>query len=340
MPRIPLPGPHLSRALGVIALLVFIAAAACTAEPAGPRVPGDQPGLPADTTAGDPPDSTGVTPPDSSGVTPPDTGTVTPPDSGVPPARFPNQPAGFQRFLESQADQLAPTHFGTVAGWTGGWVYRGQGMQLDSAAALPGASGSLRTTFGLTLPAGTAPTSLAGWSGTQSNPTQYRQVYLSMWVKVGTPAGFLNQTALTKFGFISYGEQPAKARNQGLFFLQGNGAVSVMTAMELRFQQQGMVDRLLPANRNVSRAKITTGTWHQVEAVFEANSQPGAKDGRLRIWLDGVATLDYTDVTYTTPRSTRTFQWYDWNPTWGGVGGVRTQTDYIWIDHLYLSGVP
>jgi hypothetical protein len=30
----------------------------------------------------------------------------------------------------------------------------------------------------------------------------------------------------------------------------------------------------------------------------------------------------------------------EWNPTWGGLGGSITATQYMWMDHIYISGKP
>jgi hypothetical protein len=31
------------------------------------------------------------------------------------------------------------------------------------------------------------------------------------------------------------------------------------------------------------------------------------------------------------------FHDFDFNPTWGGQGGTKTETDYFWYDHTHLS---
>lgn len=253
----------------------------------------------------------------------------------------PNEPAGYQRIAESPMDKLASKVSGPVPGWTGFWEYSGSGMVLEPATHLLTSSpGVLRTVFWRSLLAGRAPTTLSTWGGTQSAPKLFRKVYFTQWVKVGTTAGFQNNPVGTKFGFFSYGQTIDKARNQSFMILKGNGASSVMTAMELRFDQQNTVSRELIPNRNVSKAKVTTGAWHQVELVLETNSSAGVPDGKLKLWLDGVQIHDWSNMVYLTVGNTRKFQGYNWNPTWGGVVGVRTQTDNIWMDHLYISGAP
>lgn len=253
----------------------------------------------------------------------------------------PNEPIGYQRIVESYMDKLAPKASAPVAGWAGVWEYSGSGMVLEPATnVLTSSPGVLRTVFGSSLHAGRAPTGLLTWSGTQSVPKLYRKVYFSQWVKVGTTAGFQNNPVGTKFGFFSYGQNLTKTRNQSFMILKGNGASSVMTAMEIRFSQQGIVARDLIPNRNISQAKLTTGVWHQVELVLETNSSAGVADGKFKMWLDGVQIHDWSNMVYLTAGNTRKFQGYNWNPTWGGMTGVRTRTDNIWMDHLYISGIP
>lgn len=238
-------------------------------------------------------------------------------------------------------DRLPATVYGPVSGWTGSWMYSGVGMALEPATSvLIDSPGLLRTEFLASTPSGRAPTSLAGWSGPQASPSQYRQVYFSQWVMAGVGAGYQNNPVGTKFGFFGYGQAPHLARNQSFMILKGTGATSVMTGMELRFEQQGIVARHLAPNRNVELANMVTGLWHQVEVLLEVNSAADMADGKLDIWLDGVLIHHWTDMVYQTSGNTNLFQWYDWNPTWGGSGGARTQADNIWIDHLYISGEP
>ncbi len=238
-------------------------------------------------------------------------------------------------------DRIPATAYGPVSGWSGNWMYSGAGMALEPATnLLLDSPGVLRTEFLASTLSGRAPTSLAGWSGTQSNPSQYRRVYLSQWVMAGVGAGYQNNPVGTKFGFFGYGQPAHLARNQSFLLLKGTGITSVMTGMELRFEQQGVVDRSLAPNRNTAEAQLGTGLWHQVEVLLEVNSAPGLPDGQLHIWLDGVLIHQWTDMVYLTLNNTNLFQWYDWNPTWGGSSGVRTQADNIWMDHLYISGAP
>ena len=67
----------------------------------------------------------------------------------------------------------------------------------------------------------------------------------------------------------------------------------------------------------------------------------GASNGVMDWWLDGVQIGHYTDVVFRTAQYPSGFWGRQYDPVWGGGGGAaKTRTDYLWIDHTYLSGVP
>ncbi len=139
-------------------------------------------------------------------------------------------------------------------------------------------------------------------------------------------------------GFIAYGEDPERrARNQGFFMLKGTGRQMLGQRFPLIFVQQNHVDRTLRPNRN--GRQIVVGQWQHWEAVFALNDM-GRANGVFRLWIDGELTSEYTDVVYITPRAPNGFHGYIWNPTWGGMGGMRTRRDFMLIDHVYMSGLP
>jgi Bacterial Ig domain len=82
---------------------------------------------------------------------------------------------------------------------------------------------------------------------------------------------------------------------------------------------------------NVTNVPVTLGTWHKIELYFKYNS-PGA--GIVRWWMDGTLIGDYRNVTF--PAS-GCFAEFQLSPTWGGVGGTKSSTDYFWFDHVYIS---
>jgi len=91
-------------------------------------------------------------------------------------------------------------------------------------------------------------------------------------------------------------------------------------------------DKLVP---NVDPGVISLGEWHRIEWLVEYNS-PGTPDGMMRWWLDGKLVGDYRDLQF--PPSL--LEYLKLSPTWGGIGGTKTQTDYYWYDHVFVARKP
>jgi uncharacterized protein YjdB len=87
-------------------------------------------------------------------------------------------------------------------------------------------------------------------------------------------------------------------------------------------------------NPNVNTTVITLGQWHKVEWHLKYATTPSSGDGIAEWWVDGVLQGRYTNVQ--TPND-RGFIEYQFSPTWGGVGGVKTENDYYLYDHARLS---
>jgi hypothetical protein len=101
---------------------------------------------------------------------------------------------------------------------------------------------------------------------------------------------------------------------------------------------QGGFNRNL--KQNVDQAALMTcGEWHQWEIVLELNTL-GSANGVFKWWIDGRQVMDHRNVTYVFGKNTNGFWNWKWNPTWGGTKGERTRDDYMFIDHVYMSGVP
>jgi len=85
---------------------------------------------------------------------------------------------------------------------------------------------------------------------------------------------------------------------------------------------------------NMSSGQALPGTWHRAE-VYVRNSSPlGTANGVVRWWLDGQLVGSYTNVIM--PAGTAWNQ-FELTPTWGGMGSVKTRSDYIRYDHAWVS---
>ena len=95
-------------------------------------------------------------------------------------------------------------------------------------------------------------------------------------------------------------------------------------------------------NQNAGSAVVTRGQWAKWEIVLVANT-PGQFDGKADWWLNGVKVGSYSNVGYTRATETgapNTWHEVNWNPTWGGAGISPPQDQFMWFDHIYLSGKP
>jgi hypothetical protein len=83
---------------------------------------------------------------------------------------------------------------------------------------------------------------------------------------------------------------------------------------------------------NVNDVPVALGAWHNIELYFKYNN--GGANGIVRWWMDGTLIGDYTNISF--PAS-GCFAELQLAPTWGGVGDVKTETDYFWFDHVLAS---
>jgi hypothetical protein len=85
---------------------------------------------------------------------------------------------------------------------------------------------------------------------------------------------------------------------------------------------------------NVNKDAVQLGDWHQIEWQIEYNTTTNPANGIMRWWMDGTLIGQYTDILYPTTG----LEEFQLSPTWGGVGDVKTQTDYFWYANALLSG--
>ena len=71
--------------------------------------------------------------------------------------------------------------------------------------------------------------------------------------------------------------------------------------------------------------------------IFTANSS-GSADGKVEWWLDGVKVGSYGGLQFVSGAGT--WESIEWSPTWGGTGGTVPADQYMWVDHIYISGKP
>jgi hypothetical protein len=84
---------------------------------------------------------------------------------------------------------------------------------------------------------------------------------------------------------------------------------------------------------NVTNVPVTLGAWHKIELYFKYNTA-GTSNGIVRWWMDGTLMGNYTNLSF---HPSGCFGELQLNPTWGGIGDTKNQTDYYWYDHAHVS---
>ena len=247
---------------------------------------------------------------------------------------YSNQPAGYTRVFEHDFGALPDGSNGAAGtNWLTEYGQNFLSIVSDSTGS-GGDANCLRTEFPNGQASGYAPVNISvdmrGDSGRRT------EEYFSLWFLI-EGSTFENQAVGTKFGFFGYGQSDTGALNQGFLILKGSGRQQLMSSMALEFWQQNTTSRNLARNVGSGNA-VTVGVWHHVEILMVLNTV-GVANGQFQMWVDGVKTHQYTNVTYRTASASLGFRGWKWHPTWGGLGGTKTRSDFVKFAHAYLSGI-
>jgi len=265
------------------------------------------------------------------------------------PLPYPNEPLGMTEmyaFNTNFTDQAGPNNFSFIDHLTQdpfGWRRAGSTNPLNFFAGDPRdigfplpPSGSDTVAVGrwpLNFGVGSAPFSYEynrSWAG----QPQRASMYWSVWMYID-PA-FTWHPTTTKGFWVSQNQS-----NNHFVYLSKDS--SVYFGMFLQFND-GPPDGLVSSNvryPGLPLANIPIGRWFRAEWLFVANSGPGVKDGKYRVYFDGIeqkiASVD-TVYYFDSADNDRAFSTARWNPTWGGGQNLPVpQEQYILIDDWYVS---
>jgi len=94
----------------------------------------------------------------------------------------------------------------------------------------------------------------------------------------------------------------------------------------------------LPPDYSYTGFNVTKGAWHRLEIQLRMNTTFAAKDGVLRVWVDGALIYDRTDLRWTDPlwpEDQSTFNW----PGWGAGDQMQARAAYdeyrYWDNMIY-----
>lgn len=237
----------------------------------------------------------------------------------LPSGTWPTEPAGLPVLSDygfsdniptSSADQAIPG--------TSGWRINYNGTHSGAIARRttdPSAPFSAPDVLELPFPsgfqAGTGPATL------YKPLPGVRTLYAGFWVKVN--AGW--QGAPNNVNKLCYAQT-----NAGSMYVCFYGTPGGPYELRLFPQFTGVSLDLWYRPTLATRA-FTVGEWHRVEWLVQYAG------GRIAMALDGVKLTDVTGV----PMPSAGLSEYQIAAVWSGTG-AKTQQDYMWFDHVRLSG--
>ncbi|MBX7116619.1 MAG: hypothetical protein K1X64_20000 [Myxococcaceae bacterium] len=256
----------------------------------------------------------------------------------------PHEPAGYRRISEVDFSTMLPnsvseqncTGPAVLAGCWGHYPYDLNYHRIvDDPTAPASPPGVFQFTYGAGMGCGVSPGGFFGWE----TGLELRALYETGWFKIpGTD--FENLPMQMKLlGY--WGVGTGLGSNPATIYHVMSSATPLASAFDSDIRFQGHISAAIGPNRDTTK-KIEVGRWHQYEMVMAINTI-GQADGMLQFWLDGVQTHDYADITYVDVEHPSGFFGRSWAPVYGGncaVGAMKSRDDYLWVDHLYISGIP
>jgi hypothetical protein len=230
-----------------------------------------------------------------------------------------HEPPGFTKLTEHYFNTVKNTDSAGIGAWSSG------GFDI---AQDPSAPYSPPNVAQFTYPAGFQAGSAPGHIEFEV-PAGLSQLYLSFYMKLSP--NFEGQSSETNKVLYAW------IKNDPAVFLSNQGS-GTATPLMPTLRYQGAFDSRAYFRQNIGTAQaMTRGQWRHWEVLLIANT-PGQKNGVIRFWIDGQRVGDYTDVYVRDGADT--WEYVYLQPIWGGIGGAVTRTQYLWVDHLYLSGHP
>jgi hypothetical protein len=233
-----------------------------------------------------------------------------------------HEPAGFTLLTEHPFNTVYNTDGAGTGVWYGG-SGGGSGLNIINDPTAPRSPpGVAQFTYPTGFAAGSAPDHIIF-----DVPPNLSQLYVSFWMKLSSQ--FQGEDSETNKVFYFW------INSDPSVFLSNQGSGTTAPLMPI-VRYQGSFDTRAHFNQNVgSGVPMTRGQWRHWELLLITNT-PGQANGVFRWWIDGQKVGDYTDVRLR--NSTNTWQYVYLQPIWGGVGSTVRSTQYLWIDHLRVSG--
>jgi len=245
------------------------------------------------------------------------TAAAPPPPPPPPPVggTWPNEPAGMTLVSEEPFNALTESGWNAVQRQT----TNGSGLSITSDATAPMSPSNVLTyKYATGYSAGSEP----GAEYFAPSPN-VKETFVGFWWKASNPWQF-HPSGVNKIAFLF-----SSGTLGSIYIMMYNEGSGPTIQVEPQFS--GDVRRLAP---NVTATQVTLGAWHRIEWYVKYATTGSSHDGIVRWWVDGVLQGSYTDLQ--TPGDSG-FVEYTIAPTWGGVGGTKSETDFYWYDQYHIS---
>jgi hypothetical protein len=143
-------------------------------------------------------------------------------------------------------------------------------------------------------------------------------------------------------GYISFGDVPGGQQNYGTEIFKPGGLQSGPFGIRVNEVVGNPGNSVCPWYEDfIEEEVIYLDQWHQVEMYFKINDL-GLDNGIHQIWVDGLLYKDCQKMSFLGPMGTHGFWQVHFQPVLGGYtpGWSKTQDDYVYLDHIYVSGLP
>jgi hypothetical protein len=239
-----------------------------------------------------------------------------------------NEPTGMSMIADRPFNCVSASSCGE-----GSWYYSGPSSSarvVSDATAPRSGSSVVHQLFTTSLSGGSGPASIG-----LAIPDR-RVLYQAIWMKLspnfdGHSTGV---NKITHFWINGVNRVFTMARGSGSGTLLPAFGLQQLAAPYNTGSGSGTSVNLLP---NVGSKSIQRGQWHKYEVVLTANTA-GSANGSVEMWVDGTKVLSYSGIMFTAAGGNSKWEEVKWNPTWGGIGDSISQTFYMAVDHMYLSG--
>lgn len=233
-----------------------------------------------------------------------------------PSPDYPHQPADYA--------MLHDHRFDTITGWdpsnaNSPWSK----VSVETDPTAPHSPSVVRHTYPVGQSGGPFPAKTFSFS-------EQRELYVCASWKLSKPWDY-HVSAVNKMFFINTNHS-ASLGNEVVFALHG----TTESSARIKGADQGAEAGSAYKNPNVNSSPWPLGQYNQLEVVVK-QSTGGQSNGEMHWWVNGVKQGEYTNVKYHTTIDAK-FKALLWQHYWGGSSDVKAQTDYIWDDHLYISG--